>query len=31
VRAVIKAIVFPKPRGGGSIQVNDPFTFRPSA
>ena len=31
VAAVIKAIVFPKPKGGGSIQVNYPFTFRPSA
>jgi len=30
VAAVIKAIVFPKPKGGGSIQVNYPFTFRPA-
>jgi hypothetical protein len=30
VATVIKAIVFPKPKGGGGVQVNYPFTFRPS-
>jgi hypothetical protein len=30
VAGVIKAIVFPKPKGGGGVQVNYPFTFRPS-
>jgi biopolymer transport protein ExbD len=29
VAGVIKAIVFPKPKGGGGVQVNYPFTFRP--
>ena len=28
VAAVIKAIEFPKPAGGGGVQVNYPFTFR---
>jgi hypothetical protein len=28
VAGVIKAIEFPKPRGGGGVQVNYPFTFR---
>ena len=28
VAAIIKAIEFPKPRGGGGVQVNYPFTFR---
>jgi hypothetical protein len=28
VAAVIKAIQFPKPKGGGGVQVNYPFTFR---
>ena len=27
---VIKAIEFPKPKGGGGVQVNYPFTFRPA-
>jgi hypothetical protein len=27
---VIKAIEFPKPKGGGGVQVNYPFTFRPT-
>jgi hypothetical protein len=26
---VIKGIEFPKPKGGGGVQVNYPFTFRP--
>jgi hypothetical protein len=30
VADVIKAIVFPKPKGGGGVQVNYPFTFRPA-
>ena len=29
VAAVIKAIEFPKPKGGGGVQVNYPFTFAP--
>jgi hypothetical protein len=29
VAAVIKALEFPKPKGGGGVQVNYPFTFRP--
>ncbi|MBA3502594.1 MAG: AgmX/PglI C-terminal domain-containing protein [Myxococcota bacterium] len=29
VAGVIKAIEFPKPKGGGGVQVNYPFTFRP--
>jgi hypothetical protein len=28
VASVIKAIEFPKPEGGGGVQVNYPFTFR---
>ncbi len=28
VAGVIKAIEFPKPKGGGGVQVNYPFTFR---
>jgi hypothetical protein len=28
VAAVLKAIEFPKPKGGGGVQVNYPFTFR---
>lgn len=28
VRDVIKSIEFPKPKGGGMVQVNYPFTFR---
>ncbi|MBL8622468.1 MAG: AgmX/PglI C-terminal domain-containing protein [Myxococcales bacterium] len=28
VAAIIKAIEFPKPRGGGGVQVNYPFTFQ---
>lgn len=28
VAAIIKAIEFPKPAGGGGVQVNYPFTFR---
>ena len=31
VAEVIMGIEFPKPKGGGSIQVNYPFTFRPQA
>jgi hypothetical protein len=27
---VIHAIEFPKPKGGGGVQVNYPFTFRPA-
>src|SRR3569623_881220 len=27
---VIKGIEFPKPKGGGGVQVNYPFTFRPA-
>jgi hypothetical protein len=30
VAAVIKSIEFPKPKGGGGVQVNYPFTFRPT-
>ncbi len=30
VASVIKAIQFPKPKGGGSVQVNYPFIFRPA-
>ena len=30
VAAVIKGIEFPKPKGGGNVQVNYPFTFRPA-
>ena len=30
VARVIKAIEFPKPKGGGGVQVNYPFTFRPA-
>jgi outer membrane biosynthesis protein TonB len=30
VAAVIKGIEFPKPKGGGGVQVNYPFTFRPA-
>jgi hypothetical protein len=30
VANVIKAIEFPKPKGGGGVQVNYPFTFRPA-
>jgi len=30
VADVIKAIEFPKPKGGGGVQVNYPFTFRPA-
>ncbi|MCG8423298.1 MAG: AgmX/PglI C-terminal domain-containing protein [Proteobacteria bacterium] len=30
VAGVIKTIKFPKPRGGGLVQVRYPFTFRPS-
>ncbi|MBA3540349.1 MAG: AgmX/PglI C-terminal domain-containing protein [Deltaproteobacteria bacterium] len=30
VAAVIKKIEFPKPKGGGGVQVNYPFTFRPA-
>jgi len=29
VAGVIKGIEFPKPKGGGGVQVNYPFTFRP--
>ena len=29
VEGVIAAIEFPKPKGGGGVQVNFPFTFRP--
>ncbi len=29
VAGVIKTIVFPKTKGGGGVQVNYPFTFRP--
>jgi len=28
VASVIKGILFPKPKGGGGVQVNYPFTFR---
>lgn len=30
VADVVKSIVFPKPKGGGLVQVKYPFTFRPS-
>lgn len=30
VAGVIKSIQFPKPKGGGLVQVRYPFTFRPS-
>jgi hypothetical protein len=30
VANVIRAIEFPKPKGGGGVQVNYPFTFRPA-
>jgi len=30
VAGVIKQIEFPKPKGGGGVQVNYPFTFRPT-
>jgi hypothetical protein len=30
VARVIKSIEFPKPKGGGGVQVNYPFTFRPA-
>lgn len=30
VAGVIKNIEFPKPKGGGGVQVNYPFTFRPA-
>jgi len=30
VANVIKAIEFPKPKGGGGVQVNYPFTLRPT-
>jgi hypothetical protein len=30
VAEAIKAIEFPKPKGGGGVQVNYPFTFRPA-
>jgi hypothetical protein len=30
VAAVIKGIEFPKPKNGGGVQVNYPFTFRPA-
>ena len=30
VANVIKGIEFPKPKGGGNVQVNYPFTFRPA-
>ena len=29
IAGVVKALVFPKPNGGGGVQVNYPFTFRP--
>ncbi len=29
VASVIKTMTFPKPRGGGGVQVNYPFSFRP--
>ena len=31
VAEVIKGIEFPAPKGGGGVQVNYPFTFRPSS
>jgi len=30
VAGVLKSIEFPKPKGGGGVQVNYPFTFRPT-
>jgi hypothetical protein len=30
VADVIHGIEFPKPKGGGGVQVNYPFTFRPA-
>jgi hypothetical protein len=30
IAEVIKAIQFPQPKGGGGVQVNYPFTFRPT-
>ncbi|HVV88624.1 MAG TPA: AgmX/PglI C-terminal domain-containing protein [Kofleriaceae bacterium] len=30
VASVLKSIEFPKPKGGGGVQVNYPFTFRPT-
>ncbi len=30
VASVIKGIEFPKPKGGGGVQVNYPFNFRPT-
>jgi len=30
VADVIRGIEFPKPKGGGGVQVNYPFTFRPA-
>ena len=30
VAGVISSIEFPKPKGGGGVQVNYPFTFRPT-
>jgi len=30
VAGVIKSIEFPKPKGGGGVQVNYPFNFRPT-
>jgi hypothetical protein len=30
VAGVIRAIEFPKPKGGGGVQVNYPFNFRPT-
>jgi len=30
VAGVLKGIEFPKPKGGGGVQVNYPFTFRPT-
>jgi len=29
VAGVVKALTFPKPKGGGGVQVNYPFTMRP--
>lgn len=30
VGTILKAIEFPKPKGGGGVQVNYPFSFRPT-
>ena len=30
VAGVIRSIEFPTPKGGGGVQVNYPFTFRPT-